>query len=375
MGYTCFSKFYVSFRDNIGITRLLVDLQHDGSRKTLSGNTGNGAGKLVTAPGIGMIEPLVSIVIPLYNKEKEVSRSLKSALSQTIADVEVIVVDDGSTDRGPDIVKDWQDVRIRLVRQKNAGVSTARNRGIAEARTELIAFLDADDEWHPTFIETVLHLRERFPECGVYATSYVHHQPGENDRTAIIRGLADESGEVILRDYFRIAAQSDPPFCSSSVAVKKSAIVAIGGFPIGVTIGEDLLTWARLAVYYEIAYFRSPQAVIWSPLPSEYRQHRPLQSPDRVAIDLIKLLTEVRTEHTESLRQYISLWHRMRAVVYLQFNLTAESRRELAYSVEYAGFSLRLLILMLLSYFPGTLPARLQYFMNTAFRKIRSFGE
>lgn len=319
-----------------------------------------------------MIDPLVSVVIPLYNKEKEVSGSLRSVLSQSVTDIEIIVVDDGSVDNGREMVFAFNDPRIRLVGQKNSGVSAARNRGIAEACSDKLAFLDADDEWRPDFIETVLRLSARFPECGVFASGYIYRYSDGNTRSAIIRGLEDGTCEGILRDYFRVAAQSDPPLCSSSVAVRKNAITAIGGFPEGITIGEDLLTWARLAVRYEIAYCRSPLAVISAPLRKEDREQRLPETPDRVAMGLVRLMAEVRPEQAAGLRQYVALWHRMRAAVYLKFNLTAESRREIGYSIEYAGLSLRLLILMLLGYLPGTLPARLQHAINTTLQKIRS---
>jgi len=94
----------------------------------------------------------------LYNMEKSIGRTLKSILMQTLQDFEVIVVDDGSTDDGAREVSKFDDPRICLIRQENQGVSAARSRGIREARSDLVAFLDADDEWLPTFLETILRL-------------------------------------------------------------------------------------------------------------------------------------------------------------------------------------------------------------------------
>lgn len=158
-----------------------------------------------------MNKPCISVVIPLYNKGNVVARSIKSVCQQTLADFEVIVVNDGSTDNGREIVRAFNDTRIHLIDQVNSGVSAARNRGIAEACADLIAFLDADDEWRPDFLETVLRLSERFPDCGVFATSYIYQYNDGNNRTAIIRGLTDSSCEGILWDYFSVATQSDPP--------------------------------------------------------------------------------------------------------------------------------------------------------------------
>src|ERR671936_1110009 len=115
--------------------------------------------------------PAVSVVIPLYNKERDVGRAVASVLAQTFADFEVVVVDDGSTDGGPRVVAAFPDPRIRLVSQVNAGAAAARNRGTACARAGLVAFLDADDQWEPAFLETVIGLRSRFQSCEVFANS------------------------------------------------------------------------------------------------------------------------------------------------------------------------------------------------------------
>src|SRR5450759_2144524 len=147
-----------------------------------------------------------SIVIPLYNKEATVERAIRSALSQTIQDFEIIVVDDGSTDNGAKVVASIDDHRIRLIHQKNQGVSVARNRGIAEAKYDLIAFLDADDEWLPDFLKTILWLREKFTTCKVFATQYFFCSPDGSKRPAIVRGLPEGFLDGVLVNYFDIAS-------------------------------------------------------------------------------------------------------------------------------------------------------------------------
>jgi len=117
--------------------------------------------------------PEVSVVIPLYNKAPYIARALASVITQTCQDFEVIVIDDGSTDGGAEIVRRLDDTRIRVIRQENRGVSAARNRGIESARTDFIAFLDADDEWTPTHLEALLRLRDRYPHAGAYGTAYL----------------------------------------------------------------------------------------------------------------------------------------------------------------------------------------------------------
>jgi len=119
-----------------------------------------------------MPEPLISVVIPLYDKEREIEAALRSVLAQTRLPAEIIVVDDGSTDRGAEQAEAVGSPLVRLVRQSNAGVSAARNRGIAEARGEYVALLDADDAWRPGFLEEIAAMIREFPGCGMYCTAF-----------------------------------------------------------------------------------------------------------------------------------------------------------------------------------------------------------
>ena len=115
---------------------------------------------------------MISVIIPLYNKVNTVERAVRSVLDQTVSEFELIVVNNGSTDGSEDVVKRIDDPRIILISQPNQGVSMARNKGVAIAKGDYVAFLDADDEWRPTFLETVLRMREKYPDCAVFATAY-----------------------------------------------------------------------------------------------------------------------------------------------------------------------------------------------------------
>ena len=117
-------------------------------------------------------KPQVSIAITLYQKGATIARAIQSALGQTMPDFEIVVVDDGSTDGGPEAAAGIKDPRLRLVRQENRGVGGARNRCLMECRADLLAFLDADDEYQPDFLETVLDLHKRHPEAGMFCTSF-----------------------------------------------------------------------------------------------------------------------------------------------------------------------------------------------------------
>ncbi|MDE5708561.1 MAG: glycosyltransferase, partial [Alistipes sp.] len=123
-----------------------------------------------------MSDSSVSVIIPLYNKEREIAGTLRSVLAQTLRPKEIIVVDDGSTDRSASIVDAVaaEEGLIRLVRQPNAGECAARNRAIAEVGggSDLVALLDADDEWEPGFLEEIANLRREYPGCGIYSTGF-----------------------------------------------------------------------------------------------------------------------------------------------------------------------------------------------------------
>jgi glycosyltransferase involved in cell wall biosynthesis len=176
--------------------------------------------------------PKVSVVIPLYNKAPWVRASLDSIARQTEPDFEAIVVDDGSTDEGADIVGRYPDRRFRLVRQPNAGPGAARNRGIAEARSGVLAFLDADDEWLPGFLDAGLRaLAAAGPDVAATVCGYVL-VPSGADYTELFRRRGVRDGIVRLRP-------DDPPLhvvhhlaymCPWSTIVRAAVVRRYGGF-------------------------------------------------------------------------------------------------------------------------------------------------
>jgi glycosyltransferase involved in cell wall biosynthesis len=313
-------------------------------------------------------DPLVSVVIPLFNKEKDVLRAVNSVLSQTIYDFEIVVVNDGSTDKGPDLVRVIKDPRIKVIDQENLGVSAARNRGITETRGELIAFLDADDEWKPDFLETILRLKGKFPECEVFGTNYRFHYQSGGFRSTIINGLPTMPWEGILENYFEVAVSSDPPLWSSAVAVTRKAITSIGGFPQGVSRGEDLLTWARLAVGYKIAYSMNICSIFHKGIYKPNMMARPTDSIDYVGRELCKLLEEFGGE---SLKKYVALWYRMRASIYLQLGLSGNARSEIRKFIGINGINMRILIYGVISLLPGNIARKTLLLLQKVLRFSR----
>jgi glycosyltransferase involved in cell wall biosynthesis len=196
----------------------------------------------------------ISVVIPLYNKAPYIERAINSVFAQTFQDFEIIVVDDGSTDGGADLVKKHEDSRICVIQQENAGVSAARNRGITEAKGELIAFLDADDEWKPEFLEILLNLRRKYPEAGLYATGYEIQKITGVIEKPKFKAIPSKPWEGILPNYFRAAVSGKSPVWTSAVGVPKYVFNETGGFLIGEHFGEDVDMWGRIALKYPIAF-------------------------------------------------------------------------------------------------------------------------
>lgn len=204
--------------------------------------------------------PFFSVVIPLYDKEHFVERAVRSVLMQDFTDFEIVVVDDGSTDEGPEIVSGIPDDRLRLVRKNHSGVSDTRNHGVEEARASVVAFLDADDEWEPGFLSTIFGLVQQFPEAGLYATSF--RIVGKNGAQEVRCGaeFRDQIHPEIVREFFRASWKERMPVTTSCVCVMKDALGAIGGFPADVFSGEDQAVWARLALKSPVVISRRCEA-------------------------------------------------------------------------------------------------------------------
>ncbi|MGB8214200.1 MAG: glycosyltransferase family 2 protein [Anaerolineales bacterium] len=202
----------------------------------------------------------ISVVIPLYNKEEYVYTAISSVLNQTVQPAEIVVVDDGSTDNSVNEVMKIKDARIHLKRQLNSGVSMARNRGVLEAQYDLVAFLDADDEWKPDFLFHIQRLYNNFPDCGAYATAY---EISEEDGSRGFPRLAEIPPAPwigIIPNLFKLM-QDGLPFLPSSVAMPKTVFQHLKGFPEGIKQGEDKILWTCLGMAYPIAYSPSYQVV------------------------------------------------------------------------------------------------------------------
>ena len=257
----------------------------------------------------------VSIIVPMYNASSTIERALFSILQQRGDHlIEVIVIDDGSTDSGIELVRDITELDIKIIYQKNHGVAYARNQGIMIASYDMIAFLDADDEWKDNHLDVLENLINRFPNCLAWCSGYeLRNSEGFILRNKF-KGLTNKEG--ILTDYFKAATLSVPPVWTSATIVRKNILRMLGGFNTDVTNGEDLLLWARIAAYGDIA-ISSQITSIYHVLSENWNQltRRKLDNPDKVSI-LLKALA-YDTVYGSWRWRYLSHWHRMRGVIAL----------------------------------------------------------
>lgn len=199
------------------------------------------------------MKPDVSVVIPLYNKERYIRRAVNSVLRQTFQDFECVVVD-SSTDGSTAIVNRINDPRIVHVSLERSTAAGARNKGVETARSDLVAFLDADDEWQPDHLETLLHLRKEFPDAGLYATAHVKIKPDGNPMVMLFYGIPRPPWEGCIPNYLKTSSRGDEPVHSSSCAVPRSVLTEKGGFSETVRYGEDQLLWGRIALTSPVAF-------------------------------------------------------------------------------------------------------------------------
>jgi glycosyltransferase involved in cell wall biosynthesis len=194
--------------------------------------------------------PKVSVVIPAFNAERYLRETLDSVLAQTCRDLEVVVVDDGSTDATREIAASYGEP-VRCVPQANAGPSPARNRGIREARGEFVAFVDSDDLWLPEKLAEQMPL---FDGEGRVGLVYCHGERIDADGSPIPTQTARKpTGRVFLDFLLRNHCPT------SGVVVRRECFERCGTFPEDFIWAEDWHLWLRIARHYE---FQAVQRVL-----------------------------------------------------------------------------------------------------------------
>ncbi|RJG05773.1 glycosyltransferase family 2 protein [Noviherbaspirillum cavernae] len=267
-----------------------------------------------------IMPPLISVVIPLYNKGPYVETAIASALHADDGIHEVIVVDDGSTDDGPQRVARMGDPRVKLTRQRNQGVSAARNRGIREASGEFIAFLDADDYWTPDYIPQILALHRLYPQCAVYATHYFTFTEDGRTQTPRIYEVDPDGSPQLVTRFFEAWARNNI-FSTCSVVIRRAIFFDHQiFFPENESLGEDQDVWFRIAERYPIAYSSRPLVAYRVGLPSSLSK----ASADADLPPFIKRLKErynadrIPPQHRKGVSRLLGLHQLMLALRFLR---------------------------------------------------------
>lgn len=192
---------------------------------------------------------MISIVIPLYNKQNSIVDTINCVKRQTYTDFECIIINDGSTDdsakRATDAI--LGDERFMILHQQNKGVSAARNLGVKTAKYDYIAFLDADDYWEKGYLAEVVELIHRFPECVLFGIGW-NHKNNQTENNEVLEGV--DVQRMKIDNFWHKNRYS---YWTSACTVRKEAIVNVGGFDERVSYGEDIDLWYRLALVYPVS--------------------------------------------------------------------------------------------------------------------------
>lgn len=200
-----------------------------------------------------------SVVVPLYNKAPYIESALQSVLDQSMTDFEIIVVDDGSTDGGAELVRAFDDPRITVIRQDNGGVSRARNVGISMARGEWVAFLDADDWLHPDYFATLLDAQRLHPEADVAATGFMTIDHTDHEVWPPSWQLPASPFAVELIDDLPLRWMRSPTLHTSAVTARTRRLTGMQPcFAPGESVGEDIDLWLRLGEASPIILVEAP---------------------------------------------------------------------------------------------------------------------
>lgn len=259
-----------------------------------------------------------SVIIPLFNKAPYVAKAIKSVLSQTFGDYELIILDDGSTDESFDIalrVIDGHE-NCHLHRQQNAGVSMARNNAVALSHGDYLCFLDADDWWASTFLEKMDWLINEYPEAGIYGTNYFYVK---NNRQRICVTTA-ETGYI---NYCKVYAEKlQMPLTSISSAMPRWVFDEFGGFKPSLKLGEDFDLWIRVALKYKVAFNTEPLAYYFQDSEKKWRAVGRLYAPENHMLWNLDYLEE--EEKTN--RDYKQLIDKLRSYNLMPYYLSKKYR-------------------------------------------------
>jgi glycosyltransferase involved in cell wall biosynthesis len=282
---------------------------------------------------MGFMNPKVSVVIPTYNRATTVPRAIESVLAQTVTDLEVIVVDDGSSDDTGKVLGEMFGDRIRYYAQVNQGASVARNRGVEEARGEWIAFLDSDDLWEKDKLEWQLKALERFaPQCrGCYTDTRFFNHPETRTMFQLVEqeyrheGTMGVSPDVLPR--LVRPGGAGMVVCLSSLVARTDVVRKTGGFDLKLLYSQDSEFMFRLAMLTGFCYVnlplvrfdRSPAEIRHVGVQSEWNKFEFWLRDSQLRLEgLLRLSEGLPKEIRNVIRERLSTIHRGWTNLYLE---------------------------------------------------------
>jgi len=297
--------------------------------------------------------PYFSIIIPVYNKEKFVSKTIGSVLSQTFTDYEIIIVNDGSTDQSEAEILAFKDNRIKYFSQKNEGVALARNFGIEKATADYICFLDADDFWFPTFLETMHRYSSELPEQQVFASA-IEIETKNNCIPAHYSILETSAFEIV---NFFDASQKECVLWTSSVCIHKSVFENVGVFDTKIKHGEDTELWIRIGLQFPIVFIHNILA--------RYVYHK--ESVSRNSNYYFEKYTfdkyDLEEKHNQKLKKYMD-FNRFSAVIKCKLDSDWKTAKEIYSAIDLNNLTVKKRVLLKSPPFLLKLLLKLKFFLT-----------
>ncbi len=191
---------------------------------------------------------MISVIIPLYNKQATIFTTIQSVLGQTFKNFELLIINDGSTDNSMTIVSSIKDPRIRIIDKENEGVSATRNRGAKESKFDLLFFLDADDYIYPNCLETLSKIYASYQKADVWSANY------EMRNSKQARVVLSKSLFGYIKTPHKLIYYRDWHFRMGSFLITKNSFLTIGGYLNSMTVGEDFYFMDKFCEKYNAVY-------------------------------------------------------------------------------------------------------------------------
>jgi glycosyltransferase involved in cell wall biosynthesis len=279
--------------------------------------------------------PFFSIIIPVFNKERFVAKTLKSVLSQSFTDYEIIVINDGSTDKSEAEILSITDDRILYISKENEGVAVARNLGIEKASADYICFLDADDFWHSDFLETMNRYIQKLPNQKVFASAI---EIETNRKIFPAQYSFTQNNEFEIVNFFE-ASQKEAVLWTSSVCIHKDVFKKSGVFDAHLKVSEDTDLWIRIGLHYQVVF-------IWQILARYVFDEKSIsRSTSYIFEDAFFEKYALEEKRNSAMKKYMDL-NRFASVIKCNLNGDWKTAREIYAEIDLKNLSLKKRILL-----------------------------